>query len=202
MASSNQDLIHDFLRSKGIPKLKPGMKTIETVKSVAEIPWGEGRTIEDVLLTKKVGTCTGKHLVLQACLDVLGVEYRPVVCTFHWGDQQIKYPDGLKAILKGGEWEHGHNFVQIRIDGKFLDVDVTWNSKLKSYGFKTFPTDWDGRQPILGMDYMHQRWDGADIKNMKNELIERLNPETKKRREQFLKGFIKWVDGINSSGFK
>ena len=192
--------ITDFLKSKGLLGLNRDEQLIALVRSVAEIPWGDGRTLEEVLSTKKVGTCTGKHLVLQECLDRLDFEYEPVVCTFRWGEQRIRYPNGLRNILRKGEWDHGHNFVRIRReDGALIDIDVTWNSKLKPYGFKTFPESWDGKTAFIGLDKIIKRWDGVEIGEMKKELIDSLTPELRERRELFLQEFIRWIDSINDS---
>lgn len=134
------EIVKNFLKETDIYKLGGAERLTAVVKLVAEIPWGGGRTVEEVLKTKKVGTCTGKHLALQACFDELGIRYNPVVCTFKWGEQKINYPKNLKNILREGEWDHAHNFVQVKIDkGEYIDVDITWNSKLKPFGFKTFP---------------------------------------------------------------
>ncbi|MFH0956930.1 MAG: hypothetical protein V1813_03635 [Candidatus Aenigmatarchaeota archaeon] len=190
--------IKALLESGGIYSLRGTQQLTSVVELVAEIPWGEGRTIEDVLITRKVGTCTGKHLVLQACLDELGIKYRPVVCTFRWEKQGIKYPRNLRRILDEGGWKHGHNFVQIAGEGgKYMDIDITWNSKLKPFGFRTFPRDWDGKSPFIGLDEMVRRWDDANIVSMKKEFVDSLTPEVRERRERFLKGFIDWVGRIN-----
>jgi hypothetical protein len=191
-------LIRAYLESNGITGLPREQRLRATVKRTAEIPWGEGRTIEEVLDTKKAGTCTGKHLVLAACLDELGIRYRQVVCTFRWGDQAIEYPDSLKAHLAEGEWEHGHNFIQIEVNGGFADVDITWNSRLEPYGFRTFPRDWDGRAPHIGVDRIIKRWDGTPTLDLKKRLIDSLDAKTRKRREEFLDGFIRWVKTINA----
>jgi len=200
MSFDSKKEIVKFLGENGVFNLQGREKIIRTCRLVSCIPWGEGRTLEEVLVTKKVGTCTGKHLVLQACLDEIGIRYRPVVCTFRWGDQCIKYTPSLRAILKKGEWEHGHNFVQIeREDGIYLDVDITWNPKLKPYGFRTFPEDWNGKTPFVGVEKIVRRWDCADIASMKKELTEYLPPDVRERREHFLREFISWVDSINKS---
>ncbi len=200
MAFNDNKEIKNYLKSNGILGLNKEKQSIEVVKLVSEISWGKGRTIEEVLSTKKVGTCTGKHLVLQACFDELGIEYRPVVCTFRWEEQSIKYPENLKSILQEGSWEHGHNFVQIKKkEGSFIDVDLTWNLKLKPYGFKTFPENWDGKTSFIGIDNIIKRWGDTDLLSMKKELIELLSPEIRDRREHFLNEFIKWIDSINNS---
>src|SRR3989338_4671585 len=154
----------DFLKEKGTVGLEIFSLQQKTACAVAKIPWGEGRTIEEVLAIKKVGTCTGKHLVLQACLDALGIPYTPVVCTFRWGDQPIEYPERLKKMLKEGEWEHGHNFVTIPIgNSKHIDVDVTWDPALEDFGFLSFPKDWDGKTPFIGVKNIIERWEGVDV---------------------------------------
>lgn len=190
--------IKKFLAENQINQLGKEKQIIALVKLAAEIPWGEGRTIEEVLETKKVGTCTGKHLVLQACFDELELEYRPVVCTFRWGDQKIEYPNSLKRILKEGEWEHAHNFVQIKNENaEYADIDITWNSKLAPYGFRTFPKNWDGKTAFIGINNIIQRWDGVDIESKKKELMDSLDLKLKERRERFLSEFIKWTGMIN-----
>lgn len=198
MEKQDKGLVKAFLDRNGIFSLpKPG-RLAAAVHAVARIPWGEGRTIGDVLDTKKVGTCTGKHLVLQACFDELGVKYRTVVCTFHWGEQGISFPGNLEAILSEGEWEHGHNFLQIaKGKGKWVDIDVTWNPELAPYGFRTFPDAWDGKTSFVGLGSIIRRWDGADISEKKGELIDSLGPGLRVRRGLFLNAFIRWVGSIN-----
>ncbi len=85
-------------------------------------------------------------------------------------------------------------------DGKYTDVDITWNSRLKPYGFKTFQKDWDGKSRFIGINNIIQRYDGVTDANMKKkELTNSLEPELKERRERFLKEFIEWVDLINKA---
>lgn len=197
MTFNTKKEIQHFLKRNGIYNLGEDRQLIEVVKPVSRIPWGEGRTIEEVLRTKKVGTCTGKHLVLQACFDELSIDYRPVVCTFFWANQKIKYPENLQSILNEGRWEHGHNFVQIKKqDGTYIDIDVNFNPALKPYGFRSFPQNWDGKTPFISVEKIIRRWDNANIANMKKELIESLSPEVRERRERFLKEMFKWVGSI------
>lgn len=135
-------LIQDFLQKHGSVNERDRERLTDLIQAVARIPWGDGRTIEEVLRTKKVGTCTGKHLVLAACFDFLGIPHRTTVCTFHWSNQRLPLPDDLQAILEEGEWEHGHNFLQIQnANGQWIDVDITWDPPLKPHDFRTFPED-------------------------------------------------------------
>lgn len=169
---------------------------IALVQAVAAIPWGEGRTIEEVLGTKRVGTCTGKHLVLQKCLEACNIPFRTVACTFRWSEQSIDLPEDLRSLLKEGEWEHGHNFVQMKQGHTWIDTDVTWDPALKPFGFRTFPADWDGGTPFLGIDPLVRRWDDTDFAEKKAELIGALSPDMRERRERFLHRFIAWVSSL------
>jgi hypothetical protein len=186
------DLIDKFLADHGITSLPQDQQLIAITLAAARIPWGEGRTIEDVLEIKHVGTCTGKHLVLAACYERLGIPHRTVVCTFKWSAQKIALPDHLKAILDEGEWNHGHNFLQVERDGKWIDVDITWDPALKSAGFRTFPEDWNGVTSSIGLDQIVKRTDGADI-GMKKQWLNELSAEVQERRERFLKEFFLWI---------
>lgn len=190
-----KDAIANFLSNLDILNSNSRLEQIKIiVQRVARIPWGNGRSIEDVF-TRGVGTCTGKHKVLQACFDQLEIKYKPVVTTFRWMDQTIKYPQHIKKILNEGSWLHGHNFIQLE-DG--IDIDVIFNPELKPFGFKTFPEEWDGRTSFVGFDNIIKRWNDADLDNMKSQLIETLSTEQRERRQRFLDAFIEWVETINN----
>ncbi|MDO8648646.1 MAG: hypothetical protein Q7R81_02580 [Candidatus Peregrinibacteria bacterium] len=171
---------------------------IAVTKAVAAIPWGEGRTLEEVLVTKKVGTCTGKHLLLQHCLAQLGIPTRTVTCTFKWEEQSIRLPPHIRDLLEGETWDHGHNFLQIKHHGRWVDTDVTWDPPLATQGFRVLSKDWNGTTPFIGVDPVRTRWDGVDPAVMKPQLIDALSLEMRKKRERFLDAFIAWVGTLRS----
>lgn len=191
--------IKKFLRKLELDGLDEKTRLIRVVQAVAAIPWGEGRSIEEVLASKGVGTCTGKHLVLMAVLKELGVPHHAVVCTFRWGEQGVNFPDPLRHILEQGEWAHGHNFVHLQLpSGQWIDVDVTWNPELRKHGFASFPSEWDGQSSFLGVRHIVERFDNDDVKARKKQLIEGLSPDLKARRERFLSGFIEWIESVQT----
>jgi hypothetical protein len=136
-------------------------------------------------------------LALQKCYDLLGIKNHQVISIFKWGKQGIKYPNELQQILDEGEWDHGHNFLQVeKDDGTKIDIDVTWNTKLNDFGFMVFPENWNGKDSFIGLK-IEQRWDNVDMKAKKVELIESLDSKERERRERFLKLFVKWIHSIN-----
>ncbi len=182
---ATDDLIRQFMEENGVTDLT------SCAQAVSAIPWGEARTVEEVL-DKGFGTCTGKHLLLQKCLDALSIPYQPVVCTFRWNEQDIDLPDHLKDILDEGEWVHGHNFIQVQ----GMDLDVTWDPDLSAYGFGSLPEDWNGSEPFVGLTPIIERWDGVDISEKKKELIGSLDEDQRERRDRFLNGFIEWIGSL------
>lgn len=192
ISAIEKKLISEFLVNLGLDSLDERDKIVKTAHAVSEIAWGEGRTVEDVF-SKGVGTCTGKHKVLQACFDELGIKYLPVVATFKWGEQGIDYPEELQKILDEGEWEHGHNFVKLE-NGNYLDI--TWDPALQPLGFMSLPNDWTPEQSFIGVKNIKQQWDGVSIDEMKSQLINGLDQEIRERRERFLSGFIDWINSI------
>jgi len=193
--SGSNELITTFLQQNKILDIPNRDKQmVALAKAVAEIPWGMGRTIEEVLVSKGVGTCTGKHRVLQACFEMIHIPCQTVVCTFKWSEQAIDYPANLKKILtEGEEWKHGHNFVRVqRLDNEWLDLDVNWNSALAQVGFITVE-NWDGKSDLIAVKHVIDRWDGVKIGEMKVQLVESLSEEQRRRRKEFLNGLIEWT---------
>jgi hypothetical protein len=198
MKHDEQAEIRKFIRKHQLENLQGNDQLKALLHAVAAIPWGEGRTVSEVLATRGVGTCTGKHLVLQACLEMLRIPYRTVVCTFQWGEQGVHLPEALFQLLQEGEWPHAHNFVQILIDGEYVDVDVTWDAGLANYGFAAFPENWDGKSPFVGVKNPGHRVEGVDIEAKKRTLLASLSPETRARRQQFLDGLIHWIEQLHT----
>ena len=157
------------------------------------------------MLTKNVGTCTGKHKLLESALQHFDIPYECVVCTFRWENQGLKLPAHLQALLDQGSWSHGHNWVRIHTHTHThththqepIDVDLTWDSALAPYGFAVLPDNWDGQSSFIGLQTYEQRWNGVSIDQMKEQLIATLTPDQRHRREQFVEGLINWSNQIH-----
>ncbi|MEK7218847.1 MAG: transglutaminase domain-containing protein, partial [Patescibacteria group bacterium] len=192
---SDHDLVASFLAERRIDAAEPDIAFIELAHAVAAIPWGEARTVTDVF-AKGIGTCRGKHRVFLAACEQLGIVARPVVCTFHWQEQEIRYPRGLRDFLAEHHWPQNHTFVQVqtprspepkaRGEAGWIDVDLTWDPALKPYGFWTFPEDWDGEHSFHAVTFL-ERWDGADIQAKIDELVNDLSPDQRSAQEHFLR---------------
>lgn len=195
MTEQEKNLARSYLEAINLDGLKLSEKAEKVAKEISKIPWGSEKTVEGVLQNKN-GNCTGKHKLLQACFDVLHVRYNTVVCTFKWGEQEIRYPENLQRILWEGEWEHGHNFVQLA-EGNYLDV--TWDPRLSGFGFRVLPESWTTQDSFVGVINIKRRWDGAPIDETKQDLINALPKVLQERRERFLEEFEKWINEIHKN---
>lgn len=191
-----KELIEDYLGKNNVLDMQNrDQQMVAVSKAVSEIPWGMGRTIEEVLVTKGIGTCTGKHRVLEQCFKFLEIPYIPVVCTFHWGEQDLLLPQHLRAIInEGPEWSHGHNFVQsTKLSGEKIDIDISWDPAIAHLGFIT-TNDWDGEKDLIAVKNVIGRWDNVSMGEMKVKLIEEfITPEQRERRKRFLDAALKWT---------
>lgn len=191
--------IRKFLNDNKLYNINRKDQIVKTARLVSQIPYGKGRSIEDVLVTKKVGVCTGKHLVLESCYKNLGIECSQVVCTYYWGEQGLNYPKYLQSILDQGEYEQTHNFLKLRNHlENIIEIDITWNPKLSKYGFKVLPDSWDGETSFYALK-INKRYDNIELKSTKINLIKLLSPELRERRMEFLDKLFEWINQLNNS---
>lgn len=86
------------------------------------------------------GDCRHKSYLLKRLLEDEGFEVRKVKVIFNWAD--LPLPKEILEILKAGTiWEH--TSLKVKIKGRWIKVDCTWNPELKG---KNFPVteNWDG----------------------------------------------------------
>jgi RecG-like helicase len=74
-------------------------------------------------------TCWSKHRRLKKLLEKSGFKVRYRVCSFKWSDQ--KFPK--KVIDIKHRDEDYHLFLEVLVDGKWITVDASNDSKLPSY---------------------------------------------------------------------
>lgn len=191
---SEKERIEAYLDSMNMDEMTLDEKVAYIAQEVSKIPWGDAVSVVDVL-DEGYGNCTGKHKLMQVCLDRLHVRYNTVVCTFKWGEQEVRYPENLQRILWEGEWEHGHNFIQFP-NGKYLDV--TWDPALEKFGFRVLPKDWTTENSFIGVKNIKRQWEGAPIDETKKDLINALPSVLQERRERFMTAFIEWIKSVRN----
>lgn len=95
------------------------------------------------LLRCGFGTCGPKHALLRLLYERLGVATRFVYVTFRFEEMPGDFPAELRAALHDGV-VRAHAALQIERDGRWIDVDATFDRPLARAGF-TVREAWDGR---------------------------------------------------------
>lgn len=142
------------------------------------------------------GSCAGKHQLLAEALRCLGLQVRHMICTHRFSESTIPFPDHMQALLRKNEIMDVHDYLQIAIDGDWVDVDATWEQCLREYGFPV-NEDWDGQSPmLLSATVDEPQVADRDPTKTKEEILSHLTPRQRALRKEFLTAIDAWVDEI------
>jgi hypothetical protein len=135
--------------------------------------------------------CSGKHKILKDILIKHGYKARYRVCSFQW--DSINLPPDILNIPH--ENFSTHVYLEIFINGKWLDMDTTWDSGLKSI----FPiNEWDGNQNIIAVPVIKKFSLKKSQEIMNNEDKEEIIKDLKINGE-FYKALNNWFTKIRKS---
>lgn len=130
-----------------IKNLTEGLSPVEARKRIFEFvqsfPYGvrkftpKGGT---ELYDEEGGDCRHKSDALYNLFKEMGYEVRRLDVAFDWADLPI--PKEILAEKKKSGTRAFHDAIEMKIDGKWVYVDPTWNQELKAKGFPV--ATWDG----------------------------------------------------------
>ncbi len=189
-------LLQDTLR-EWTNGLKDREALVRVFERVRDFPYHypSSRDPEEVLRAGR-GSCSGKHYLLAELFRGLGVRVRHLICTHRFNESPIGFPEELQAMLRKNEIVDVHDYLQILIDERWIDVDATWPSALREYGFPV-NEEWDGVSPMLLSVVPEEILVvQGDPEKKKEELLARLTPRQRQLRKQFLESLSAWVNEI------
>lgn len=139
------------------------------------------------------GSCSGKHYLLGELFRGLGVPVRHMLCTHRFNDSPLPFPAHMQALLQKNEIVDFHDYLQICVDGDWIDVDATWPLALREFGLPT-TEEWDGRSSmnLTVVPDEHETLTGDPAK-AKEEHLSHLTPRQRTLRKQFLEALSQWV---------
>jgi transglutaminase superfamily protein len=145
------------------------------------------------VLTNGGGSCSGKHYLLGELFRRQGLPVRHMLCTHRFNDSPLPFPDHMQDLLRKNEIVDLHDYLQISVDGEWIDVDATWPLGLRDFGLPT-TDDWDGKSSMLltviSDDQVPIQGDPAKVKE---ERLSKLTPRQRTLRKQFLEALGQWV---------
>ena len=173
---------------------EPLRARINLFERVRDIPYcfPASRDPAEVLRAGR-GSCSGKHYLLGELYRLLGLPLRHMICMHRFNESPIAFPESMQDMLRKNEIVDLHDYLQIQIDGAWIDIDATWERGLREFGFPV-NEEWDGKRSMLlsvvpGENLLAE----IDPERLKEELLSKLTPRQRTLRKQFLEGLSAWV---------
>ncbi|MCX8073835.1 MAG: hypothetical protein N3C12_15515 [Candidatus Binatia bacterium] len=181
--------------------LGPVEARIQLFERIREIPYAYPASRDPItVLESGRGSGSGKHYLLGELFRLLGLQVRNMLCTHRFNESAIGFPEHLQTMLEKNEIVDVHDYLQVSIDGRWIDVDATWPVALREFGFPV-NDEWDGISPMLlsvaPEEVIVVR---GDPEKAKEELLSRWTPRQRQLRKQFLEALSRWVEELYSEG--
>lgn len=190
------DLIRQTLRewTAGCDPLRSRIVLFERVREIPYV-YPASRDPTDVL-RNGCGSCSGKHYLLGEMFRMLGVRVRHMICTHRFNESPLAFPGPMQEMLRKNEIVDLHDYLQIEVDGGWVDVDATWPRGLREFGFPV-NEEWDGKSAMM-LSVVAEDLAVAerDPERLKEELLSKLTPRQRALRKQFLEALNSWVQEL------
>lgn len=177
--------------------LDPLRARIVLFERVRDIPYTypASRDPEEVLRSG-VGTCSGKHYLLGELYRRLGLNVRNAICSHRFNESDLPFPDFMQAMLRREEIVDMHDYLQLEVDGAWIDIDATWERGLREFGFPVIE-DWDGATSmnlsVVPDEHVVVEGEAA---RAKEELLAKLSHRQRTLRKQFLDAMNGWMSEL------
>lgn len=178
--------------------LDPVAARIALFERVRDLPYRypASRDPREVLRTGG-GSCSGKHALLGALFTHAGLPVRHMLCTHRFNETPLPVPHHMQVMLQKNEIADLHSYLQVQIDGAWVDVDATWPRGLHDFGLPT--DDWDGRTSmVLSVTPDEHEEVAGDPAKAKEEGLSKLTPRQRMLRKQFLEALSQWVGELQA----
>jgi hypothetical protein len=177
----------------------PVQSRIKVFEHVRDIPYcyPASRDPTEVLAQRR-SSCSGKHYLLGEMFRMLGLRVRHMICTHRFNESALAFPSPMQEMLRKNEIVDLHDYLQISVDGDWIDVDATWERGLREFGFPV-NDEWDGKSPMI-LSVVPEEFAVAerDPERLKEELLSKLTPRQRALRRQFLEALGRWVQELTA----
>ncbi|GAG13701.1 unnamed protein product [marine sediment metagenome] len=186
-------------------------KIVRLFERVRDIPFGcmGSRDPEDVY-QKNMGTCSGKNLLLRELYNEIDIETKDMLTLHRFNDlvwfptesyPLLQLPAEIEEILNRGPVYDFHNYTRISVDGRWINVDATFDKSLSRYGF-VVNENWNGKtDTMLCVAGTYKVWDCGDKGLEEKRRMTTLLPEKIQRsREVFLRKMTEWIAELRVKG--
>jgi len=162
-------------------------KLINICEIIRDIPYARiGSLSPEKMLKVGKGSCTPKHIFLAQNLEKISISSKFLIMPFYYKKLKIDYPPGNEDLINKMPIAY-HVALKINFNGKWINADVTWDSKLKG-----FPVNynWNGKNnmklAVVPEEIIEQ---SEDPKEFEKKKMKNYNDVELKIRKQFYKFF-------------
>jgi len=182
--------------TRGLDPLAARIRLFERVRDLP-FRYPASRDPREVL-AQGGGSCSGKHNLLGELYRHAGLPVRHMLCTHRFNESQMAFPDAMNGLLQKNEIVDVHDYLQVQVDGEWLDVDATWPASLHDFGVPA-TEEWDGRSSMVlsVVPDEHEEID-SDPAKAKEERLSKLTPRQRMLRKQFLEALSQWVGDLQA----
>ena len=179
--------------------LDPIQSRVALFERVRDIPYAYPTSRDPVeVLSLRRGSCSGKHYLLGEMYRHSGLATRHMICSHRFNESLIVFPDAMQEMLRKNEIVDLHDYLQIEVEGTWIDVDATWEAGLRAFGFPV-NEDWDGTSP-MALSVVPEEFTlvERDPERHKEEMLSKLTPRQRSLRGQFLQALNDWVQELTA----
>jgi len=157
---------------------------------VRDIPYKvTGSSDPKDIIKNNAGSCTPKHIFLAQCLQKLDVPLKFLAVSYYYEKIPVKYPEKMMDLVRKMPLTH-HTALKIKVDNKWIIIDVTWDSKLKDFQVnKEFDLKSDNILCVIPEEIIEK---GSDPNKFKKEDL-KPSEEERKIQKEFYKHFNDFI---------
>ena len=196
-AQTGHNTLADFvadIKLSGLP-LNP-QSLFHSVRNLPYLSTGD-RSLESIL-QRRAGSCSGKHVLLGALLNEIGVTSRVELVL---GDFATPFrnarniPPALAAAAKSGMRDI-HNILRADIDGTSVILDATWHDAMLPFAMRV-NNAWNGQGDTeIAVDVQKMLGPSTEPAEDKVRIISSWPRAEQQARRRFLETVNDWVASI------
>jgi hypothetical protein len=151
----------------------------------------------EAIITEWRGTCSGKHYLLQKLLAELGYQTKLMICTHQFTMKNSShFPQILRDLLRENPIPDVHNFMRLKTEKGWMDIDATWPISAQKLGLTVNPKLELGQDMRIACEAI-QIWEvpsNIEAQRFKEELIQKHCQFQIEERERFIQALSDWLN--------
>lgn len=189
--------------ARGLFEPSPTINAATVFTLVRDMPYRRATPRSpEVTIEEWRGTCSGKHILLQALFDELRMQTTMILAPHEFTEANSPWlPPALLNIVREAPVRDVHNFLRVQPLGElgpqadWVTVDATWPLAARALGMPANETlDLEHDMGIAAdPDEIYHVPPDTDPTDLKTRILSDFSPDELARRETFLAGLIDWL---------